>query len=60
MGYFPMGRATAMSTAPSLDPSRARTREGWIVVDGERFFVPGQKRNIARIDGEVQGSPSAR
>jgi len=31
--------------------------EGWIVVDGERFFVPGQKRTIAAIDAEAGFPP---
>lgn len=32
--------------------------EGWIVVDGERFFVAGQKRTIAAIDADA-GFPPA-
>lgn len=32
--------------------------QGWIVLDGQRFFVPGKKRAIATIDAEA-GFPLA-
>jgi hypothetical protein len=31
--------------------------EGWIVLDGERFFVPGRKRKIAEIDADAGFPP---
>lgn len=32
---------------------------GWILRDGERFFLPGQKRRIAAIDAEAGFGPAA-
>lgn len=31
--------------------------EGWILLDGERFFLPGQRRRIAAIDAESGMGP---
>lgn len=39
---------------PRLGPIHG---EGWIVLDGERYFVPGQKRRIAAIDAEAGFAP---
>jgi hypothetical protein len=31
--------------------------QGWILLDGQRFFIPGQKRKIEAIDAEAGFPP---